>query len=52
METQLTIMESAFNGIKTNVLSAMAIIAPIAVAILGIIIIWTFATNFFKRIGK
>ena len=52
METQLSIMDVSFTAIQTNVMSAIAIIAPIAITILGIIIIWSFATNFFKRIGK
>lgn len=52
MEAQLTIMSTAFTAIKDNILSAVAIIAPIAISILGIIIIWSFATRFFKNIGK
>jgi type II secretory pathway component PulF len=49
---QLTIMASSFTEIKNSVVSAVGVIAPIAIIILGIIIIWTFAANFFKRIGR
>lgn len=52
METQLSIMAVSFGAIRDNVMSAIAIIAPIAITILGIIIIWSFATKFFKNIGK
>lgn len=52
MEEQLTIMATSFGEIKTNILSAVAIIAPIAISILAIFVIWGFAVGFFRNMGK
>ena len=52
MEEQLAIMSTGFAAIRDNVLAAVGIVAPIAIVILGITVIWTFAVTFFRRMGR
>lgn len=51
MAEQIAIMSTSFGAIRDNIILAMGIIAPIAITILGIFIIWAFATSFFKRMS-
>ncbi len=38
--------------IKVDVLGALAVVAPIAIAILGIFLVWRYAIRFFKGLSK
>jgi hypothetical protein len=48
----MTALTTGITGIKTDVISAVTVIAPIALAILGIMLVWKFGIRFFKNLSK
>ena len=48
----LTALTTALGVIKTDVISVLAIVAPIAVAILGIFLVWKYGIKFFKGLSR
>ena len=48
----LTAMTSALDVIKTDIVSVLAIVAPIGIAILGMFLVWKFGIRFFKGLSK
>jgi hypothetical protein len=52
MDEMVSALISGFTLIKDKIVSAMAGIAPVALIVLGIIVLWTFAIAFFRMIGK
>lgn len=47
-----TAMTTALTGIKTDMLGVIAVVAPIGVAIAGIMIVWLRGIGFFKKVSK
>lgn len=47
-----TAMTTALTGIKTDMLGVIAIVAPIGVAIAGVMIVWLRGIGFFKKVSK
>ncbi len=47
-----TAMTTALSGIKTDAISALGIIAPIALGIMGAFLVWRFGIRFFKGLAK
>jgi len=45
-------LSTALNGIKTDVSSVIATVAPIAVGIMGIFLVWKYGLRFFKTISR
>lgn len=43
---------SAITKIQTDVVAAITAVAPIAIAIMGIFLVWKYAIRFFKSISK
>ena len=48
----LTAMTTALTTIKTDVVAALEVIAPIAIAIVGLFLVWKFGIRFFKSLAK
>lgn len=48
----ITAMTTALNAIKTDALSAIAAVAPIAISIMGAFLVWRYGTRFFKSLSK
>lgn len=49
---ELTALTTALTTVKTDALSALAAIAPIAIAIMGAYLVWRFGIKFFKGLAK
>lgn len=47
-----TAMTTAMTGVKTDSLSALAIAAPIGIAIMGAFLVWKYGIRFFKSLAK
>ncbi len=47
-----TALSTALTGIKTDVTSVIATVAPIAVSIMGIFLVWKYGLRFFKTISR
>ena len=43
-----TAMTTALTGVKTDAISALGIVAPIAIGIMGAFLVWRFGVRFFK----
>lgn len=51
-EAMETVMQSAFIGIKTDVLSAIEFALPIGLAIMGAVLAIMLSVRFFKKIAS
>ncbi len=47
-----TALSTALTGIKTDVTGVIATVAPIAVSIMGIFLVWKYGLRFFKTISR
>lgn len=47
-----TALSTALTQIKTDVTSVIATVAPIAVSIMGIFLVWKYGLRFFKTISR
>lgn len=47
-----TAMTTAMTTVKTDMLSVIAVVAPIGIAIAGVILVWRRGIGFFKSISK
>ncbi len=47
-----TALSTALTTIKTDVTSVIATVAPIAVSIMGIFLVWKYGLRFFKTISR
>jgi hypothetical protein len=47
-----TALTSSLGTISVNILGAIAIIAPIALGIVGIFLAWGYGMRFFKKLSK
>lgn len=47
-----TSMTSAMTAVKTDMLSVISVVAPIGIAIAGVILVWRRGIGFFKSISK
>lgn len=45
-------MTTAMSGVKTDTLSAIGAVAPIAIGIMGAFLVWKYGIRFFKAISK
>lgn len=45
-------LDTAFSGIKTDVLAALTTVAPYGVAIVGAFLVWKYGIKFFKGLAK
>jgi len=48
----LTALTTALTTVKTDIVAMMVIVAPIAIAIVGIFLVWRYAIRFFKSLSK
>lgn len=48
----LTALTTAITTVKTDITAMMVIVAPIAIAIVGIFLVWRYAIRFFKSLSK
>lgn len=48
----ITAMTTALTTIKTDALSALAAVAPVAIGIMGAFLVWKYGIKFFKGIAK
>ena len=48
----LTSLTTALTAVKTDIVAMMVIVAPIAIAIVGIFLVWRYAVRFFKSLSK
>lgn len=51
-DTTVTAMTSAFSEIQGTMLSGIGAIAPIALVVVGAVLLWKFGIKFFKSIAK
>ncbi|HFL3824528.1 TPA: hypothetical protein ACG3RV_003784 [Clostridioides difficile] len=47
-----TSMTTALTAVKTDALSAISAVAPIALAIMGVFLVWKYGIRFFKSVSK
>ena len=47
-----TAMTTALNSVKTDAISALGVVAPIAIGIMGAFLVWRFGIKFFKGLAK
>ncbi len=47
-----TSLTTALTVIKTDMIACLEIVAPIAIAILGIFLVWRYAIRFFKGLSR
>jgi hypothetical protein len=47
-----TAMTTALTSVKTDSLAALAVVAPIAIAIMGAFLVWRYGIKFFKSLAK
>lgn len=52
MDETIIALLSGFTLIKDKIVTLMTGVTPVALIILGIIILWTFAIAFFRMIGR
>lgn len=53
MDNELvTAMTTALNLIKTDAMSALSAVAPIAISIAGAFLVWRYGMRFFKSLAK
>lgn len=45
-------MSTALTGIKTDALSVLSTVAPIAIGIMGAFLVWRYGIRFFKSLAK
>lgn len=48
----LTALTTALTTVKTDALSALAAVAPLAIAIMGAFLVWKYGVRFFKGVSK
>ena len=48
----LTALSTGLGTIKTDMLSAIVAVAPVALAVVGAILVWKFGIKFFKGLAK
>jgi len=48
----LTDLTTAITAVKTDIVAMMVIVAPVAIAIVGIFLVWKYAVRFFKSLSK
>ena len=48
----LTDLTTAIEAVKTDIVAMMVIVAPVAIAIVGIFLVWKYAIRFFKSLSK
>lgn len=46
------LITTALTTVKVDVFAALAIVAPIAIAIMGAFLVWRFGIKFFKGLAK
>lgn len=47
----ITAMTTALTTVKTDALSALAAVAPLAIAIVGAFLVWKYGISFFKGVA-
>lgn len=47
-----TSMTTALTAVKTDALAAISAVAPIALAIMGVFLVWKYGIRFFKSVSK
>ncbi len=47
-----TSLTAALDVIKTDIIGCLEVVAPIAIAILGIFLVWRYAIRFFKGLSR
>lgn len=47
-----TSMVTAFTAIAGDVTSGIASVAPIAIGVMGVMLVWSIGTKFFKKTAK
>lgn len=52
METAITAMKTALESVQADVLTAIATVAPVGIAIMGAFLVWRYGLRFFKSISK
>lgn len=45
-------MTTALTGVKSDAISALGVVAPIAIGIMGAFLVWKFGIKFFKGLAK
>ncbi len=48
----LSSLTTAIGLIKTDIVAMMVIVAPVAIAIVGIFLVWRYAVRFFKALSR
>jgi hypothetical protein len=48
----LTAMGTALKSVQTDAMSALATVAPYAIAIMGAFLVWKYGMKFFKSLAK
>lgn len=48
----LTAFTAAITSIKADVISAFDVVAPLALAVLGLFLVWRYGTRIFKGLSK
>jgi hypothetical protein len=48
----MTALTTALTTVKTDSLSALAAVAPIAISIFGAFLVWRYGVKFFKGLAK
>lgn len=51
-EATNTAMTTALTTVKTDSVSALAVVAPIGIGIMGAFLVWRFGIRFFKGLAK
>jgi Na+/H+-dicarboxylate symporter len=47
-----TAMSTSMTSVKTDALSALALVAPMAITIMGAFLVWKYGIRFFKSLAK
>lgn len=50
--TVITALSTAFQTIADNMIEGIGTIAPIALGVTGVVLLWRFGAKFFKSIAK
>jgi hypothetical protein len=45
-------MDTALTSVKDDALAALAVVAPVGIAILGAFLVWKYGIRFFKGLAK
>jgi len=48
----LVALTTAIGLVKDDIVAMMVIVAPVAIAIVGIFLVWKYAVRFFKSLSK